>query len=158
MTTTQNPTERLDIRPHTGALTAALQRLEERIELDERLKLLVKLRASQINGCAYCLDMHWTHAREIGESEVRLAQLTVWPESPFFDARERAALALADAVTLISETHVPDDVWAEATRHFDAAEIGHLLFAIAAINAWNRIAVSVRGVPASYLAQHAEAA
>jgi AhpD family alkylhydroperoxidase len=112
--------------------------------------MLVKLRASQINGCAYCLDMHWPHARAQGESELRLSQLAAWRESPYFDDRERAALALTEAVTHVSSTHAPDDVWEEAARHFDADELAHLLFAIAAINVWNRVAVSARSVPASY--------
>jgi alkylhydroperoxidase family enzyme len=94
--------------------------------------------------------MHWTALRHDGESEVRLAQLAAWEESPFFDERERAALALTDAVTQVSATHVPDAVWARAEAHFPPEELSHLLFAIAAINLWNRLAVSTRGVPASY--------
>ena len=88
--------------------------------------------------------------RRDGESEVRLAQLAAWEESPFFDERECAALALTDAVTQVSATHVPDAVWARAEAHFPPEELAHLLFAIAAINLWNRLAVSTRGVPASY--------
>jgi AhpD family alkylhydroperoxidase len=118
MTTSPHP--RIDIRRHAGAVYAAMTRLEERIQLDPALRALVKIRASQINGCAFCIDMHWTDARAGGESELRLSQLAAWRESPFFDERERAALALAEAVTHVSATHVPDDVWDEAARHFDA--------------------------------------
>jgi AhpD family alkylhydroperoxidase len=148
MTTSPHP--RIDIRRHAGAVYAAMIRLEERIQLDPALRALVKIRASQINGCAFCIDMHWTDARAGGESELRLSQLAAWRESPFFDERERAALALAEAVTHVSATHVPDDVWDEAARHFDADDLAHLLFAIGAINLWNRVTVAARTVPASY--------
>jgi AhpD family alkylhydroperoxidase len=131
-------------------------RVEERIELDPALSGLVKLRASQINGCAFCIDMHWPHARAAGESEERLAQLAAWRESPFFDDRERAALALTEAVTHVSETHVPDEVWSEAEAHFGPDALANLLFQIAAINLWNRIAVSTRVLPASYLSRNGE--
>ena len=124
-------------------------RLEQRIDFDPRLRELVKVRASLINGCAFCIDMHWNAARERGEAEQRLAQLAAWHESPFFDDRERAALALTDAVTHVAETHVPDDVWVEAERHFSPDELGHLLFAIGAINLWNRVEIAARAVPAS---------
>jgi len=123
-------------------------RVEERIDLDARTRGLVKVRASQLNGCAYCIDMHWTEARAAGESELRLAQLAAWGESPLYDDVERAALALTDSVTQVSETHVPDDVWAFAEAHFDRDELAHLLFAIAAINLWNRLMISVRALPA----------
>jgi len=144
-------TPRIDLTHHAGAVYAAMIRVEERISLDPRLKLLVKVRVSQINGCAFCVDMHWTHARELGESELRLAQVTAWHESPFFDERERAALALADSMTHVSTTHVPDDVWEEAARHFDADELAHLVFAIGAVNLWNRITVAARTPAASYV-------
>ncbi|WP_036725412.1 carboxymuconolactone decarboxylase family protein [Patulibacter minatonensis] len=156
MTTTETPTTttthgpRLDAMQHAGAVAAALGRVEQRIDLDPVLKELIKLRASQINGCAFCLDMHWTDAKAQGESDVRLAQLPAHAESPYFDAREKAVLALTDAVTLVAETQVPDDVWGEAARHLDDAELSHVLFQIAAINAWNRVAVATRMVPASW--------
>jgi AhpD family alkylhydroperoxidase len=148
-------TPRIDLNRHAAAPYAAVVRLEQRIELDPVLKELVKLRASFINGCAFCIDMHWADARARGESEQRLAQVAAWHESPFFDDRERAALALTDAVTNVSTTHVPDDVWAEAERHFEPDELGHLLFQIGAINLWNRIAISARTPPASYSRQAA---
>jgi AhpD family alkylhydroperoxidase len=138
---------RLDLVSHAAAPYAGMLRLEERIDLEEPLRGLVKVRASQLNGCAFCIDMHWSHARAAGESEARLAQLAAWHESPLYDARERAALALTDAVTHVSETHVPDDVWARAEERFEPDELAHLLFAIAAINLWNRLLVSIRAVP-----------
>jgi AhpD family alkylhydroperoxidase len=144
------PTPRIDLLQHAGAPYAAMVRVEERIKLDPPLRGLVKVRASQLNGCAFCVDMHWTDARAEGESELRLAQVTAWHESPFFDERERAALALTDAVTDVSRTHVPDDVWARAAAHFGPNELAHLLFAIAAINLWNRLQVATRALPASY--------
>jgi AhpD family alkylhydroperoxidase len=131
-------------------------RVEERIDFDPALRELVRLRASQINGCAYCIDMHWPEARAAGQSEERLAQLAAWRESPFFDERERAALALTEAVTHVSETHVPDEIWAEAEAHFAPDELAHMLFQIAAINVWNRIAVSTRALPAGYVARNGQ--
>lgn len=149
-TTTTTHAPRFDVYKQLGAPAAALARVEERIELDHTIKELVKLRASQINGCAFCLDMHWTDAKAQGESDVRLAQLAAYAESPYFDARERAALALTDAVTLVSETNVPDDVWAAAAEQFADDELANLVMQIATINAWNRIAVTARSVPASW--------
>ena len=122
MTTTHAP--RLDLVHLIGGPIAAMARVEERIDLEPRLRHLVKLRASQINGCAYCIDMHRTEALADGDTDLRLAQLPAWRDSPAFDDRERAALALTEAVTLVAETHVPDDVWDEAARHFDAQELG----------------------------------
>jgi AhpD family alkylhydroperoxidase len=140
---------RLDLPRHAGAVYAGMLRVEERIDLDPRIRGLVKVLASQINGCAFCIDMHWTAARSAGETEIRLAQLPAWHESPLYDERERAALALTEAVTHVSETHVPDDVWTEAEEQFEPDELGNLLFAIGAINLWNRLMVSVRAVPGS---------
>jgi AhpD family alkylhydroperoxidase len=142
----------MDLARLAGAPIGAIVKFEERIDVDPRLSELVRLRASLINGCAFCIDMHWTKLRDDGESEVRLAQLAAWEESPFFDERERAALALTDAVTHVSTTHVPDEVWARAESHFPPEELSQLLLAIAAINLWNRLAISTRGVPASYAA------
>ncbi|MDO9408814.1 carboxymuconolactone decarboxylase family protein [Patulibacter sp.] len=152
--TTDTPTTdhgpRLDVLGLTGPVTAAMARVEGRLELDPVLRELIKLRASQINGCAFCLDMHWTDAKAAGESDARLAQLAAHAESPFFDLRERAVLALTDAVTRLEAGGVPDAVWAEAERHLDGTELAHVLWQIAAINAWNRIAVSARFVPAGW--------
>jgi AhpD family alkylhydroperoxidase len=141
---------RIDLMQHAGRLYAAVVRVEQTIDLDPGLRLLVKVRASQVNGCAFCIDMHWTEARARGESEHRLAQLSAWAESPYFDERERAALALTDAVTNVAATHVPDEVWSAAEAQFEPAELVNLLFAIAAINAWNRIAIAARAQPASF--------
>jgi len=149
MSTDHEP--RIDMLRHAGAPYAAMSRVEERIQLDPVVKELVKLRASQINGCAFCLDMHWTAAKAAGESDLRLAQLAAWDESPAFDERERAALALTEAMTHVADTHVPDDVWERARRHFDEDELAHLVVQIAAINFWNRTAIASRAIPASYL-------
>jgi AhpD family alkylhydroperoxidase len=148
MSTTPEP--RIDMMHTVGGPYAAMVRVEERIELDPTIRHLVKLRASQINHCAYCIDMHWNEAKADGETELRLAQLPAWEESPAFDERERAALALTEAVTHVAETHVPDDVWERARAQFDEHELANLLVAIAAINFWNRVSVGARTTPASY--------
>ena len=118
--------------------------------LEPRLLDLMKLRASQINGCAYCLDMHWKDLREAGESEQRLYSLDAWRESPYYTERERAALAWTEAVTLVAETHVPDEVYARVRRQFDEKELADLTLAVATINAWNRLAISARTTPGTY--------
>jgi AhpD family alkylhydroperoxidase len=118
--------------------------------LEPSLRELVKIRASQINGCAYCIDMHTIDARAGGETEQRIYALAAWRETPFFSDRERAALAWTEALTLISETHVPDQVYEEAKAHFDEKELVDLTLAITTINAWNRIAIGFRTVPGSY--------
>ena len=118
--------------------------------LDERLIELVKTRASQINGCAYCLDMHTKNARANGETEQRLYALNAWRETPFFSERERAALAWTEAVTCVSEGHVPDDVYELVRKHFEEKELVDLTLAIAAINGRNRLAIAFRKVPGSY--------
>jgi AhpD family alkylhydroperoxidase len=110
---------------------------------------LVKLRASQVNGCVYCVDLHSADARKRGESHTRLDTLVAWRESPFFSAAERAAFALTEAVTLVHDGHVPDAVWAEAGRHFAEAELADLVMQIVVINAWNRICVTTRMPPES---------
>jgi AhpD family alkylhydroperoxidase len=119
--------------------------------LDPALTELVRIRASQINGCAYCLDMHTKDARARGESEQRIYLLNAWRESAaFYSEKEQAALALTEAVTLVSQTHVPDDVYAVASKHFPEAELAQLIGLILTINAWNRIAVTTRSQPGSY--------
>jgi AhpD family alkylhydroperoxidase len=157
----QIPADRLSIADHAPRAFAALFRLGQSMELDQRLNDLVSLRASQINGCAFCLDMHWKDARAAGESEARLYSLAVWRESPLFDERERAALELCEAITLVADTHVPDDVWERARAAFDEAELAQLVVAIAAINTWNRLNITVRTQPGHYAAgmfAHAAAA
>ena len=128
----------------------ALERASAASGLDTALLELVKMRASQMNGCAYCLDMHSKDARAAGETEQRLYALNAWRETPFFSARERAALAWTEAVTDIAKTHVPDDVYEEARMQFNEDELVALNWAVIAINAWNRVAISFRAVPGSY--------
>ncbi|MGB8995739.1 MAG: carboxymuconolactone decarboxylase family protein [Pseudonocardiaceae bacterium] len=118
--------------------------------LDHQLLELIKMRASQINGCAYCIDMHSKDARARGETEQRLYALNAWRETPFYTERERAALALTEAITLITEGHVSDDVYEQARRVFDEKEVGQIVWAAAVINTWNRLAIAARSVPGSY--------
>ena len=115
--------------------------------LEPPLRELVRIRASQINGCVYCIDMHSTDARKGGESEQRIYALPAWREAPYYTARERAAFALTDAVTLLSETHVPRGVYDEAAAQFTEPELAQLISLILTINAWNRIAVTTRLEP-----------
>jgi AhpD family alkylhydroperoxidase len=117
--------------------------------LDESLLHLVRLRASQINGCAYCIDMHWKDLRAINEAEQRLYSLDAWRECPYYSDRERAALAWTEAVTLIINGHVPEAIYAEVRRHFSEKELSDLTLAVATINAWNRLSISARLVPGS---------
>ena len=135
-----------------GAVSAMLG-LETYIhycELERSLIELVKLRASQLNGCAYCVDMHTKDARAQGETEQRLYAVVVWEETPFFTERERAALAWTEAVTLVGQGHVSDDVYRQARRNFSDKELVDLTLAIIAINGWNRLAISFRTVPGTY--------
>jgi AhpD family alkylhydroperoxidase len=118
--------------------------------LEDSLLHLVKLRASQINGCADCLDMHWKDLRAAGETEQRLYSLDAWRECPYYTERERAALSWAEAVTLIADGHVPDSVYSEVRPHFSDKELADLTFALVAINSWNRLAISSRVVPGTY--------
>jgi AhpD family alkylhydroperoxidase len=128
----------------------ALEKYLSHCGLDHGFIHLLKLRASQINGCAFCIDRHAIAARAGGETEQRLYALSAWRETPFFTPRERAGLAFVEAVTLLSETHVPDAVYDEARRHFSEQEIFDLTFVAATINAWNRIAVASRTPPGTY--------
>jgi AhpD family alkylhydroperoxidase len=150
MTTTTVSFEqpRMDIGRAARPLYRALIALGNDVDLDPRLRELVNLRVSIINGCAYCIDMHTKNARRAGESERRLYAVAAWHEAPFFDDRERAALALTDAVTLISDGHVPRDVWDEASAQFEPDELAQLVWAITVMNAWNRIAITTRMAPA----------
>ncbi len=136
--------------PEANRALVTLQRYVDGCGLEHRLLELVKLRASYINGCAYCVDMHTKDARALGETEQRLYAVPVWRETPFFSDRERAALAWTEAVTLISVDQVPDEVYEEARRHFSEKEIADLTFAIIAINSWNRLAISFRTEPGTY--------
>ena len=128
----------------------ALQNYVKACGLPSSLLELVKLRASQINGCAYCIDMHTKDARAAGESEQRLYLLSAWRESPFYSDRERAALQWTESVTLLSETNVPDEDYAQARAHFSEEELVNLSMAIVAINGWNRLCVGFRALPGAY--------
>jgi AhpD family alkylhydroperoxidase len=128
----------------------ALDRYVSQCGLEQDLLLLVQLRASQINGCAYCLDMHWKDLREIGETEQRLYSLDAWRECPYYTERERAALAWTEAVTSISSSHAADPVYDAVRPHFTEKELADLTLAVAAINAWNRLSISARLVPGAY--------
>jgi AhpD family alkylhydroperoxidase len=118
--------------------------------LEEALMDLVKLRASQINGCAYCIDMHWKYLRALGENEQRLYGLDAWEESPYYTDRERAAFQWTEAVTRIRDGHVPDEVYEKVRTQFTDKELADLTLAIAAINGWNRLAIAARSVPGTY--------
>ena len=118
--------------------------------LEESLLHLVRLRASQINGCAYCIDMHWKDLRALGEGEQRLYSLDSWRECPYYTERERAALAWTEAVTLIAESRAPDAVYEQVRAHFNDRELADLTLTIATINAWNRLSISARVKPGMY--------
>jgi len=120
--------------------------------LEHTLLELIKMRSSQINGCAYCLDMHSKDARKAGESEQRLYGLNAWREAPYYSDRERAALAWTEALTLVSQSHVSDDVYQEARKYFSEKELVDLSFAIVAINSWNRMAIAFRSTAGTYQA------
>jgi AhpD family alkylhydroperoxidase len=119
-------------------------------KLETSLIALVKMRASQINGCAYCIDMHSKDARAEGETEQRLYALNAWRETPFFTDRERAALAWTEAVTLVAEDHVPDAVYEETRRQFSDEELVNLTLAVVTINSWNRLSIAFRAAPGEY--------
>jgi AhpD family alkylhydroperoxidase len=118
--------------------------------LEESLLHLVRLRASQINGCAYCIDMHWKDLRALGESEQRLYALDAWRESPFYSPREQAALAWTEAVTLVATSRIADAVLAEVRPQFNDKELADLTLAVATINAWNRLSIAARLEPGHY--------
>jgi len=132
-----------DVDPKAYEAVLGLERYVRSSGLDKPLYELIKIRASQLNGCAYCLDMHNRDARAGGEDQRRLDVLSAWREAPeLFTERERAALAFTEAVTLIGDNGVPDDVWDDARKHFDDAGVVHLLMAASVINVWNRLAIS----------------
>ncbi|MCI0355091.1 MAG: carboxymuconolactone decarboxylase family protein [Acidobacteria bacterium] len=136
--------------PGTYEAMDALDQYLNECGLEESLLHLVRLRASQINGCAYCLDMHWKDLRVIGEREQRLYSLDAWRECPYYSERERAALAWTEAVTLITQGHVPDAVYDAVRPHFSEKELSDLTLALATINAWNRLSIAARLVPGAY--------
>jgi AhpD family alkylhydroperoxidase len=144
---------RIDITRHiTSGLGRAMLALsaESQKGLEHPLLELVKIRASQINGCAYCLDMHTKDARAAGEGEQRIYALSAWRETPFYTDRERAALEWTESVTRIADTQVPDDVYQRVAEEFDEDELVALTFAVVVINGWNRLAVSLRAPVGTY--------
>jgi AhpD family alkylhydroperoxidase len=155
MTTVQ---PRIDLDKHAAGFSRAMAHLDQSAtkELDNAgievlLRELVRIRASQLNGCAYCIDMHTKDARAAGETEQRIYALPAWRETPFFTDRERAALGLAESVTLMPQTHVPDADFAQAAEQFSETELGALISLIVTINAWNAIGVSTHAwLPGSY--------
>jgi AhpD family alkylhydroperoxidase len=139
-----------NVAPDGAKAMSELENYIKRSGLEPALLDLVKTRASQINGCGYCLDMHTKDARSRGETEQRLYALAAWHETPFFSERERAALAWTEAVTRVAETHIPDERYALVSEHFTEKELADLTLAIVAINGWNRLAIAFRKVPGTY--------
>jgi AhpD family alkylhydroperoxidase len=139
-----------DVSAAMGSLHAAAVSAARDAKVEPEILELVRIRASQLNGCAFCLDMHTKDARAEGETEQRIYALNAWRETPFFSERERAALALTESVTLVHDGHVPDAVYAEAAEVFDEAQLAALIWAATVINAYNRIAVATRMVPGAY--------
>ena len=138
------------LAPEGVKAISALNRYVEHCGLEPLLLELVKMRASQINGCAYCIDMHSKDARALGESEQRLYALSAWRETPFYSPRERAALLWTEELTRLSETHADDAIYEEVRQHFSDAEMVNLTLAIVVINSWNRLAVGFRSEPGIY--------
>jgi AhpD family alkylhydroperoxidase len=146
---------RIDLMHVNPGVIQAMLGLERQIRqagFDHTLLNLIRMRASQINGCAYCLDMHSKDARASGETEQRLYGLNAWRETPYYSARERAALEWTEALTLVSETYVPDEVYERVRQQFTEDELVNLSLAVVAINGWNRLNVAARTVPGSYVA------
>jgi AhpD family alkylhydroperoxidase len=149
---------RLDFDSFAPGFSRAMSHLDQaatkeldRAGIDPRLRELIRIRASQLNGCAYCIDMHTKDARAIGETEQRIYGLAAWAETPYFTARERVALAFTETVTRLADTHVPDQAYSDVASEFSPQEIGALVSLIVAINAWNAIAVTTRAwIPGSY--------
>jgi AhpD family alkylhydroperoxidase len=152
---------RIDYRKVSPGAMNAMLGLEKYLHtcgLPQSLLHLIKFRVSQINGCAYCLDMHSKDLRAAGESEQRLYLWDAWRESPFYSERERAALAWAEAVTRVSDGHVPDEVFKEARSQFSEEELANLTLAVVTINGWNRLSIAFRAVPGAYESQVHQAA
>jgi AhpD family alkylhydroperoxidase len=145
------PAHRLQLAEVAGRQYGALLRVNASNPIDPALAHLIEIRASQLNGCAFCLDMHWKDAKAHGETDDRLYMVAAWREATCYSARERAALALTESVTLIADGGVPNDVWEQVEDEFDPEEIGQVLFAIAAINVWNRLNVSVQTEAGHYV-------
>jgi len=149
---------RLDFNTHAPAFSRAIAHLDnaatkelDAADLDPRLRELLRVRASQINGCAYCIDMHSKDARAIGETEQRLYALPAWRETPFFSDRERAALTFTEAVTLVAGDHVPAEIYEATAEHFSDQEMAALIALIVVVNAWNAVSVATRAwMPGTY--------
>jgi AhpD family alkylhydroperoxidase len=144
---------RLDYRKFSSEPIKALYAIEiylEHCSIEPRLLHLLKLRAFQINGCAFCIDMHSKDARALGETEQRLYELNAWRETPFYTDRERAALEWTEALTLVWQTHAPDESYERLRQHFSDQEIMDLTYVVSVINTWNRIAIGLRAVPGHY--------
>jgi AhpD family alkylhydroperoxidase len=146
---------RLDFDKHAAGFSRAMSHLDhaatkelDMVDFDLRLRELVRIRASQLNGCAYCIDMHTKEARAVGETEQRIYSLPAWAETPFFTERERAALAFTDSVTSLAHGHVPGAAYDAVAEHFSPDEIAALVSLLVTINAWNMIGVSTRTWPA----------
>jgi AhpD family alkylhydroperoxidase len=118
--------------------------------VDKKLLHLIKIRASQVNGCAFCIDMHTKEAKKDGETEQRIYALSAWRETPFFNDEERAVLALTESVTLVSKDHVPDEIYETVKRFFDDKTLAQIIMAIVTVNAWNRVAITTRMIPGTF--------
>lgn len=146
---------RIDVMKVNPGIMQAMLGLERQVHkagLDGKLLELVKMRASQINGCAYCLDMHSKDARAAGETEQRLYGLPAWREAPYYSAKERAALEWTEAVTLVAKEHIADEVFERVREQFPDDELAHLTLAVVAINGWNRLNIAAGTVPGDYVA------
>ncbi|MFN2745010.1 MULTISPECIES: carboxymuconolactone decarboxylase family protein [Bacillus] len=137
------------VNPAGYAGMVELEKAQASSSLDPVLKELIKIRASQLNGCAFCLNMHTKDARQNGESEQRIYALNAWREAPFYTEKERAVLALTEAVTTIADAGLPDDIYNEVRAHFSESETAEIIMAVVTINAWNRIAIATRKMPAA---------
>ncbi|RJE85560.1 carboxymuconolactone decarboxylase family protein [Paenibacillus sp. 1011MAR3C5] len=135
------------VNPEAYAAMSGMEKFVRASSLEKPIIELVKIRASQINGCAFCINMHTKEARSEGETEQRIYALSAWRDTPYFSEKERAALALTEAVTLISSQHVTDDVYQESSKHFDDKSLSELIMAIITINGWNRIAITTGLMP-----------
>jgi AhpD family alkylhydroperoxidase len=152
--------QRIDLTKYAQDAQKSMYALERYIAtcgLDHKLIHLLKMRASQVNGCAYCIDMHSKEARALGETEQRLYELDAWRETPFYTDRERAALEWTESLTLVHGTHVPDEIYESVRKHFSEKEIVDLSILVGLINFWNRLAISARSVPGTYKAKQASA-
>lgn len=148
--TTTIPAGRLQLADVAPRQYGAMYRFSSSVELDHGLRALIEIRASQINGCAFCTDMHWKDAVAAGESDERLYMLTAWRESSLYSKRERVALELCEAMTEIAGSWVPDDIWQRAADAFGTEELGQVVFAVTVINAWNRMQITTRVEPGHY--------